>query len=146
MYGGVGGLLVERDRAGDVAALVRENSWRSVPPSLSGARSYPKNTPLDTLPNRRSICTPEPPITGVVWQAAHAFSLNVGPRPSLISSVAMKLSSASANRSGSVPGSAPPIAVTLCRVSAVLGCSASAHAAIAVTAKPLVAKVRKVHR
>jgi hypothetical protein len=36
------------------------NSWRSVPPSLSGAWSNPKNTPLVTLPNRRSICWPEP--------------------------------------------------------------------------------------
>src|ERR1700759_1868492 len=93
------------------------------------------------LPYRRSIWLPEPPTTGVVWQLPQAFSLNTGPRPSTRPPWAAKLALASANLSGSVPGSGSPIAVTPCWASATWTSLPSdvAHPAIAASAREPVA-------
>src|ERR1041384_332830 len=82
----------------------------------------------------------------MLWQLPQARSLNSGPRPSADSSTALKLSSASANRSGSVPGSGEPTAVTAWLVAATASGSASACApqpAIAAVASELVATVHR---
>src|SRR4029079_6722661 len=80
----------------------------------------------------------------MLWQLPQARSLNSGPSPSADSSTALKFSSASANRSGSVPGNGEPIAGTAWLVDATASGSAalsSTQPAYAVSASELVATV-----